>query len=215
MQPETAAQVARLAHHFPSLHTQQEAARLGMWLFLATEVLLFTALFTAYSAYRYLFGHAFEEASRLMHTSLGAANTLVLLTSSLTAALAVYHARRGGSRRSVLLLAATLAFAATFMVIKAFEYSHHFHEGQLPGKYYSYAELQAPGASMFFTLYFLMTGVHGLHVLIGMGVLGFLMVRSLRGAYSPAYNTPVELGVLYWHLVDLIWIFLFPLLYLI
>jgi cytochrome c oxidase subunit 3 len=213
MQPET--QAARLAHHFPDLRTQEDAARLGMWLFLATEVLLFTALFTAYSVYRYLFGHAFDEASRLMHTSLGAANTLVLLTSSLTAALAVYYARRGQARRSAALLAATLAFAASFLVIKAFEYSHHFHEGQLPGRFYTWPELQVPGASMFFTLYFLMTGVHGLHVLIGMGVLAFLMVRTLRGAYSTAYSTPVELGVLYWHLVDLIWIFLFPLLYLI
>jgi cytochrome c oxidase subunit 3 len=204
-----------LAHHFENLEKQQHAARLGMWLFLATEVLLFTALFTAYSVYRYLFGRVFEEASRLMHTSLGAANTLVLLTSSLTAALAVLYARRGQGRRAALLLGATLAFAAAFMVIKAFEYSHHFHEGQLPGPYYTYAELRAPGASMFFTLYFLMTGVHGLHVLVGMGVLTVLMAGCLRGTYSATRNTAVELGVLYWHLVDLIWIFLFPLLYLI
>lgn len=213
MQPET--QAVHLAHHFPDLRTQENAARLGMWLFLATEVLLFTALFTAYTVYRYLFAETFNEASRLMDTSLGAANTLVLLTSSLTAALAVYYARRGQARRSAALLAATLAFAAGFMVIKAFEYGHHFHEGQLPGRFYAYPELQLLGASMFFTLYFLMTGVHGLHVLIGMGVLTFLMVRTLRGGYSTAYSTPVELGVLYWHLVDLIWIFLFPLLYLI
>lgn len=213
MQPET--QVARLAHHFPDLRTQESAARLGMWLFLATEVLLFAALFTSYSVYRYVFKETFYEASRLMDTSLGAANTLVLLTSSLTAALAVHYARLGQARRSAALLAATLAFAASFMAIKAFEYGHHFHEGQLPGRYYAYPEMQLPGASMFFTLYFLMTGVHALHVLIGMGVLTVLMVRSLRGAYSTAYSTPVELGVLYWHLVDLIWIFLFPLLYLI
>jgi cytochrome c oxidase subunit III len=213
MPPDT--QAAHLAHHFPDLRTQDEAARLGMWLFLATEVLLFTALFTAYTVYRYLFGHVFEEASRLMHTSLGAANTLVLLTSSLTAALAVLYVRRGQGRRAALLLGATLAFAAGFMVIKAFEYSHHFHEGQLPGPYYTYAELRTPGASMFFTLYFLMTGLHGLHVLVGMGVLTFLMAGCLRGTYSATRNTAVELGVLYWHLVDLIWIFLFPLLYLI
>jgi cytochrome c oxidase subunit 3 len=213
MPPDTRA--AHLAHHFPDLRTQDEAARLGMWLFLATEVLLFTALFTAYTVYRYLFTEAFNEASRLMHTGLGAANTLVLLTSSLTAALAVHYARRGQARRSAALLAATLAFAASFMVIKAFEYGHHFHEGQLPGRYYAYPELQVPGASMFFTLYFLMTGVHGLHVLVGMGVLSFLMVGCLRGTYSATRNTAVELGVLYWHLVDLIWIFLFPLLYLI
>jgi cytochrome c oxidase subunit 3 len=213
MQPET--QAVHLAHHFPSLRTQEQAARLGMWLFLATEVLLFGALFTAYSLYRYLFPHAFEGASALMHTSWGTANTLVLITSSLTVALGIHEVSSGRNRRATLYLLATLAFAVAFLVIKYFEYSHHIHEGQLPGRFYRFAELQVAGASMFFTLYFLMTGLHGLHVLIGMGVLAFLTVRVWRGRYGPGYYTPVELGGLYWHLVDLIWIFLFPLLYLI
>ncbi len=139
----------------------------------------------------------------------------MLITSSLTVALAVHYARRGQARKLGGAARRHLAFAAGFLVIKAFEYSHHFHQGQLPGRFYTWPELQVPGASMFFTLYFLMTGLHGLHVLIGMGVLAVLMVRTLRGTYSMAYSTPVELGVLYWHLVDLIWIFLFPLLYLI
>ncbi len=206
---------AVLAHHFPDLRTQEQAARLGMWLFLATEVLLFAALFTGYTLYRYLFSEGFARASELMDTSLGAANTVVLITSSLTVALAIHQARQGKGRAAALLLLVTLAFGATFMVIKYFEYSHHFHEGQLPGRFYSYPGLRGPGVTMFFTLYFLMTGLHGLHVLVGMSVLAFLAVRAWRGAYSAAWYTPIELGGLYWHLVDLIWIFLFPLLYLI
>jgi len=212
MQPEAQ---AVLAHHFPDLRTQEQAARLGMWLFLATEVLLFAALFTAYTLYRFLFSETFQQASALMDTGLGATNTVVLITSSLTVALAIHQVRQGKGKAAAILLLVTLAFGATFMVVKYFEYSHHFHEGQLPGRYYAYADLRVPGVSMFFTLYFLMTGLHGLHVLVGMSVLAFLAVRCWRGAYSAAYHTPVELGGLYWHLVDLIWIFLFPLLYLI
>jgi cytochrome c oxidase subunit III len=113
-----------------------------------------------------------------------------------------------------LLLVSVLA-GVIFLGVKSIEYGHHFHEGHLPGRYYTYAALQAPGASMFWTLYFLMTGLHGLHVIIGMGVLGLFGVQCLRGKFSEGYSTPVELGGLYWHLVDLIWIFLFPLFYLI
>jgi cytochrome c oxidase subunit 3 len=130
-------------------------------------------------------------------------------------ALGIHQTRQGRGKVAALLLLLTLAFGATFMVIKYFEYSHHFHTGQLPGRYYGYAGLRAPGVSMFFTLYFLMTGLHGLHVLVGMSVLAFMAVRVWRGAYSAAHYTPVELGGLYRHLVDLIWIFLFPLFYLI
>ena len=213
MHPE--APPANLAHHFPDLEVQEHAARLGMWLFLATEILLFTVLFTAYAVYRYLFPVAFDEASRLAHVAMGATNTVVLITSSLTVALAIHYARRGESRRTVALLAVTIACGAIFMVLKGFEYHHHFVEGQLPGQYYAYAPLQVPGVPMYFTVYFLMTGLHGLHVLIGMGVLAWIALRSARGEFTASYSTPVELGGLYWHLVDLIWIFLFPLLYLV
>ncbi len=213
MRPET--QVARLAHHFPSLEQQEHAARLGMWLFLATEVLLFTGLFTAYSVYRYLFSGVFAEASRHIDTGIGTANTFVLITSSLTVALGLHFAKESRGRIAALCLAATLALGAAFMVLKAVEYSHHFAEGQLPGRFYGYPGVQGPGASMFFTLYFLMTGLHGIHVLAGMTVLAVLMVKAWRGGYSHAYYTPMEMGGLYWHLVDLIWIFLYPLLYLI
>ncbi|HEU4385059.1 MAG TPA: cytochrome c oxidase subunit 3 family protein [Anaeromyxobacteraceae bacterium] len=213
MPPE--GQATFLQHHFPDAPTQEHAARLGMWLFLATEVLLFTALFTGYALYRYLFSETFHAASKYIETSVGLTNTVVLITSSLTVALALHAARQGQGRRAAALLAATLAFGGVFMVLKGFEYHHHFVTGQLPGRFYAFAELAAPGAAMFFTIYFLMTGLHGLHVLIGMGVLGWLAGRAWRGDFSPAYHTPVELGGLYWHLVDLIWIFLFPLLYLI
>jgi len=213
MQAE-AAGTPNLAHHFPSLEQQEHAARMGMWLFLSTEILLFTVLFTAYAVYRFLFPVGFEDASKLAHVAMGATNTVVLITSSLTVALAIYYARQGESRKTVALLAITIAFGAVFMVLKGFEYYHHFVEGQLPGKYYHFEGLQGPGVSMYFTLYFLMTGLHGIHVLIGMGVLAWVAARAARGDFSRSYSTPVELGGLYWHLVDLIWIFLFPLLYL-
>ncbi len=209
------AEATFLAHHFPDAPTQEHAARLGMWLFLATEILLFTALFTAYSLYRYLFPETFHAASKYIETSIGLTNTVVLITSSLTVALALHASRQGQGKRAAALLLFTLACGGAFMVLKGVEYHHHFVTGQLPGRYYRFAELTAPGAAMFFTVYFLMTGLHGLHVLIGMGVLAWLAGRAWRGDFSAAYHTPVELGGLYWHLVDLIWIFLFPLLYLI
>ncbi len=210
MQPE-----AYVAHHFPNLDQQEHAARLGMWLFLATELLLFGGLFAAYSVYRFLFPEAFAEASRLLDVKLGTLNTVVLITSSLTAALGHHFAHHGRGRAAALALLVTIGFAACFLVIKGFEWSHDFHEGLLPGRHYAYRELTAPGAPMFFVLYFLLTGLHGIHVIAGTCILGVLMVLSWRGAYDHGYSTPVELGVMYWHLVDLVWIFLYPLLYLI
>jgi len=211
---EAAAQ-GRLAHHFPDMKTQEHAARMGMWLFLSTEILLFAVLFTAYALYRFLFPLGFEEASKLAHVTMGATNTVVLITSSLTVALAIHHARKGENRKVVALLAVTIGFGALFMVLKGFEYYHHWQEGQLPGHFYHYAGVSGPGVSMYFTVYFLMTGLHGLHVLIGMGLLTWVAVRAARGHFGPGYSTPVELSGLYWHLIDLIWIFLFPLLYLV
>jgi cytochrome c oxidase subunit 3 len=210
-----AAAPSRLAHHFPDMKTQEHAARMGMWLFLSTEILLFAVLFTAYALYRFLFPVGFEEASKLAHVAMGATNTVILITSSLTVALAIHYARHGENRKVVGLLAITIAFGAVFMVLKGYEYHHHWLEGQLPGRFYHYAGLQGPGVSMYFTVYFLMTGLHGLHVLIGMSLLAWVAVRAARGEFGPAYSTPVELTGLYWHLVDLIWIFLFPLLYLV
>jgi cytochrome c oxidase subunit 3 len=210
-----AAAPGRLAHHFPDMKTQEHAARMGMWLFLSTEILLFAVLFTAYALYRFLFPVGFEEASKLAHVAMGATNTVVLITSSLTVALAIHYARHGENRKVVGLLAITIGFGAVFLVLKGFEYYHHWIDGQLPGRLYHYAGLQGPGVSMYFTVYFLMTGLHGLHVVIGMSLLAWVAMRAWRNEFGPGYSTPVELTGLYWHLVDLIWIFLFPLLYLV
>jgi cytochrome c oxidase subunit III len=204
-----------VAHHFPNLRQQEHAARLGMWLFLATELLLFGGLFTAYSVYRFLYSEAFAEASRHLSVAAGTINTVVLITSSLTVALAHHLAHHGKGRAAALSLLITLGFAVVFLLIKGWEWSQDFQEGFLPGRYFHSEELKAVGGSMFFTLYFILTGLHGLHVIIGMTVLAVLMVQCWRGAYDHGYSTPVELGGMYWHLVDLIWIFLYPLLYLI
>jgi len=204
-----------LAHHFESLEKQAHAARLGMWLFLATEVLLFTALFAAYAVYRYLFHQTFADASRHIETWIGLVNTIVLVTSSFTVALGVHRATRGDGKGTAFFFGLTVLLALVFLGFKAVEYSHHFQEGQLPGRYYAFEGVQAPGAPIFFALYFLITGLHGIHVVIGMTVLSVVAVMSYRGRFTAEYHTPVELGGLYWHLVDLIWIFVFPLIYLI
>jgi cytochrome c oxidase subunit 3 len=204
-----------LAGHFGSPRVQTYAARFGMWLFLATEVLLFAGLFLAYSVYRYIYPQTFALASRHLDLTLGTVNTLVLITSSLTVALAIHFVRVGLNRTALLMLGATILFALAFLVIKYFEYSHKFHEGTLPGRFYTYEGLRTEGAPMFFSVYFLATGLHGFHVVVGMCVLLWVAFHVARGRFSPRYYTPVELGGLYWHLVDLIWIFLYPLLYLI
>ncbi len=204
-----------LAHHFSSLERQNEAMRLGMWLFLATEILLFAGLFTGYSVYRYQFPLAFAECSRHLEIALGTLNTVVLITSSFTVALSIHYARTDRRRAAALCLMLTIGFALAFLGIKAVEYTAHFHEHSLPGKYYAFKEVKIPGAAMFFTMYFLMTGLHGLHVIAGMSVLSWLLWRTLQGRYSSRYYTGLEMGGLYWHLVDLVWIFLYPLLYLI
>ncbi len=204
---------AALAHHFESLEKQGQAQRLGMWLFLATEILLFTALFAAYGVYRYLYTGAFAEASRGLATWMGGVNTFVLVTSSLTVALGLDAARQGRTRRTAGLFFLSIGLGLVFMTLKAVEYRHHFLLGELPGPSYR-GHIPGSGGSLFFSLYFLITGLHAFHVLAGMTVLGVIGVKAWRGAYSAEYHVPVELAGLYWHLVDLIWIFVFPLIYL-
>ncbi len=216
MRPEAEVEIpSYVAHHFPNLRQQEHAARIGMWLFLATELLLFGGLFTAYSVYRFLYADTFAEASHHLSVAAGTINTVVLITSSLTVALAHHFAHHGKGRAAALSLLITLGFAVVFHCIKAWEWSTDIHEGLLPGRYFSSSELTAVGAPMFFTLYFILTGLHGLHVIVGMCVLTYLTIHCFRGTYDHGYTTPVELGGMYWHLVDLIWIFLYPLLYLI
>ncbi len=204
-----------LQHHFFEPEQQAEAAKLGTWLFLLTEILLFGGLFCAYAVYRAWYPDMFYEAHLQLNVVLGATNTVVLITSSVTMALAIRAVQMNKSKQAIWLLVATLAFACTFLVIKYFEYSHKFHLGQLPGKYYSFTGLEGNNPHVFFSVYFLMTGLHGFHVLGGMGLITWMIVKVSKGKLSGEYYTPIEMTGLYWHLVDMIWIFLFPLLYLI
>ncbi len=205
----------QVAAHFASLEVQHHAARLGMWLFLATEILLFAGLFVIYANYRFLFPDAFAAASRELNLMLGTVNTLVLITSSFTAAMAVHYAKEAKNKQVVLMFVLTIGMALGFLVIKYFEYSHKFHVGQLPGPYYTYEGIQLPGVSGYFTIYFLSTGLHAFHVIAGMIVLTWVTFKAMRNEFSYHNYTAVELGSMYWHLVDLVWIFLFPMLYLI
>ncbi|AFE08409.1 cytochrome c oxidase subunit III [Corallococcus coralloides DSM 2259] len=206
----------KLAAHFASLEVQKHAARLGMWLFLATEILLFAGLFACYAAYRFLFPEAWAASSRSLDLTMGTINTVVLITSSFTAAMAVHYAKEGKNKMVGHMNVLTLLMAVGFLVIKFFEYKHKFHIGTLPGRYYFYEGIQLPGAPMYFSVYFASTALHALHVVIGMTVLAFATVRAYRvGDFSANNYTQVELGSMYWHLVDLVWIFLFPMLYLV
>ncbi|MBI4224016.1 MAG: cytochrome c oxidase subunit 3 family protein [Deltaproteobacteria bacterium] len=202
-------------HHFESAEQAFESSKLGLWLFLVTEILLFGGLFVTYIIYRALYPEMFHEASHHLNKVLGAVNTVVLICSSFSMALAVDRTRQNDSAKANQYLLITIFFAAMFMVIKYVEYTHKFHEGLLPGGYFTYQGIDHPRVQLFFSLYFMMTGLHGIHVLAGMGILTWLLIRSNRGHFSSQYYTPVELGGIYWHLVDLIWIYLFPLLYLI
>jgi cytochrome c oxidase subunit 3 len=271
-----------LAHHFHSPRQQFDAGKLGIWLFLLTEVLFFSGLFCAYAVYRAAHPEIFNYAHYFLDTRLGALNTCVLLVSSLTAALAVRFAQLGQRRLLVWSIATTIACAFTFLGIKYVEYSHKFQDGLLPGIYFNPAEhvwetrefshrhpeasayaehLRAFGATgkaedttqrehlarpthaelepllkagvlgpkaeyadfpsqprnahLFFGIYFMMTGLHGIHVLGGIAVWAWLLLRALRGEFGAQYFGPIDYAALYWHLVDLIWIYLFPLLYLI
>jgi cytochrome c oxidase subunit 3 len=194
-------------------HRDDFGARLGMWLFLLTELLLFGGLFVLYAVYLARYPADFHSAGKVLDVVFGAVNTVVLLTSSLSAALAVSLVQQGRSRLAVLQLAATIGCAAIFMVIKYFEWSAKIHHGLYPG---SQRLLEGPpGESVFFSLYFLTTGLHGLHVLIGAGLLGWILLRVRSGKIDAGNYAVLENGALYWHLVDLVWIFIFPLYYLV
>jgi cytochrome c oxidase subunit 3 len=258
-----------LKHYFVSSEQQFDAAKLGMWLFLVTEILLFGGMFVAYGIYRAMYPELFTEASTQLDTVMGGVNTLVLLASSLTVAWSIRAIQMNNRKLCTWLLVATIALAGGFMVIKYFEYTHKFDLGIYPGANFVYAEgtpftldaleadarvapagdhgtaaghgdgaapvddpgrvdqaavevhgigshgLQNQRAGLFFSIYYVMTGIHGLHVLIGMVAIGILAVKTWRGKYSDAWYTPIENVGLYWHVVDVIWIFLFPLMYLI
>lgn len=268
---------ARLQHHFVSSEQQFEASKLGMWLFLATEILLFGGMFVAYGIFRMLYPELYEQASLQLDTVLGAVNTLVLLLSSLTMAWAIRGAQMDNRKVLFWNLIATIVLASGFLVVKYFEYGHKFDIGILPGANFeldagtaTVAELsgatalkpivdgseaaaadghatptsplaapaEAPAeahaaddhggdhgregeifsnrrAGLFFAIYYMMTGIHAIHILIGIIAIGILAWKANRGAYSSVWYTPVENVGLYWHIVDIIWIFVFPLMYLI
>jgi len=205
---------ARLAHHFSSLSVQAHAARLGMWLFLGTEVLLFGGLFVGYAMYRTVYRAAFVACSHHLDRALGTVDTLVLITSSFTMALGLHLARGGRARQATAALGATLALGLAFLAVHGHEYAGDIAAGALPGRLYR-AGVELPGAGIFYTLYYFMTGLHSLHVVFGLVLLGWLTRRTARGDFGAGWDTPLELGGLYWHLIDLVWIFLYPLLYLI
>ena len=204
----------RLQHQFHDMEQQHESAGLGMWLFLLTEIMFFGGVFTGYAVYRMLYPAAFAEGSHHLDITLGTVNTVVLIVSSLTMALAVHAAQTGKRKLIVFFMIATLLLGGTFLGIKGLEYAHKFEEGHVPGPSFHYEGPIADQVHLFFSFYFTMTGIHALHMVIGMVILAFLAVAAYRGRYSAAYYAPVEMFGLYWHFVDVIWIFLFPLLYL-
>jgi cytochrome c oxidase subunit III len=203
-----------LAEQFQDEERRAQALRLGIWTFLATELFLFAGLFTLYAAYRTMYPAAFAEGAAHNDVVIGSVNTIVLITSSLTVALALHAVRGGREKRAGQLLAVSIVLGLVFLGLKATEYADHIHHGIVPGASYRFAELPGNGPRMFFNIYYLTTGLHALHVIAGLVVLAWLAVGCFRRRYSAAYHLPLELGGLYWHLVDLVWIFLWPLLYL-
>jgi cytochrome c oxidase subunit III len=219
-----------LLHHFATKGQQKNAASLGMWVFLAQEVMFFGGLFCAYLVYRYEYFGDFGSASQQLDIRLGALNTVVLICSSLTVVLAIRAVQLGKRMALVFWLLATILLGLAFLGIKADEYAEKFEKHHVPGASFSYHEL-LPGqmkfppperqyadphhAEMFFSLYFAMTGMHALHMVVGVGIFGTLAFFAWRGKYTPDYYTPIENAGLYWHFVDVVWIYLFGLLYLI
>jgi cytochrome c oxidase subunit 3 len=233
-----------VAHHFDDAEQQFVAAELGMWVFLATEVLFFGGAFCGYAVYRFHYPTAFLAGSHHLDVWLGAINTAVLLTSSLTMVLAVYSAQKDRRAALIFNLLLTLVLGVAFLGVKGYEYYHKFEERLVPGRNFSFeaaasrtgqnsishdqnasvAESRIHKAAervnpkhvqLFFSFYFTLTGLHALHMVIGIGVIAVLVVAAARGAFAGGYFTPIEMTGLYWHFVDIVWVFLFPLLYLI
>ena len=220
---------AALQHHFTSLEQQREASTLGMWVFIAQEILFFGGLFGAYTVYRTLYPEAFSAGSHHLSWKIGFFNTLVLIGSSLTMAMGVYSAAIGRKNRIVGFILATILLGSVFLGVKYFEYGEKIrpclgdgpHTGCLvPGARFDAAALHLHGAEagqvqIYYSLYFAMTGLHALHMVIGLGIMTVITIMAWKKQFDREYYTPVEVAGLYWHFVDIVWIFLFPLLYLI
>jgi cytochrome c oxidase subunit III len=205
-----------LQHHFDSMEQQAEASTLGMWVFLVTEIMFFGGLFMAYLVYRWYSPSGFQEASHHLNIYWGTANTAILIISSLTMALAVRAAQTSQPRGTqVLFLGLTIFLGLAFLGIKAIEYTDKFRDRIVPGPGFHWEGQYPKAAEQFYSLYFAMTGLHALHMVIGVGIMSVIMFMSWRNIFDEDYYTPVEVAGLYWHFVDIVWIFLFPLLYLI
>jgi len=204
-----------VAHQFDEVEQQREAVHLGMWAFLITEIMFFGTMFLGYTLYRIQNPAAWAAGSHHLDIMLGGFNTVVLITSSLTMALSVHAIQVGRRGKSILFLALTTFLGLVFMGVKAIEYTHKFHEHLVPGMHFLPEGTFPQGMELYFCFYFALTGMHALHMIIGVVGLVVLILMSVRGRFSPAYHSPVEMFGLYWHFVDIVWIFLFPLLYLI
>jgi cytochrome c oxidase subunit III len=206
---------AARAHQFDDSEQQSDAATMGMWVFLVTEIMFFGGLFASYVVYRTLYPAAFAVASQALDITLGTLNTAVLLLSSFTMVIAVFGSQTGRRRLLVGGLAMTIGLGIAFLAIKFYEYYQKYVEHHIPGPSFAFPAPYTQPAKMYFTLYFAMTGLHAAHMIIGCGLLSVLIVMAWRGRFTPEYHSPVEISGLYWHFVDIIWIFLYPLLYLI
>ncbi|MBX7231998.1 MAG: cytochrome c oxidase subunit 3 family protein [Bdellovibrionales bacterium] len=206
------------AHHFESAEHEYQTSKFGLWLFLCTEILMFGGLFVGYAIFHHKYPELFKAGSHFLDWRLGSLNTVVLLISSFTMALSIYYAQMNDRAKTLINLYITLICGFIFMGVKFFEYSHKIHEGLLPGHLFHYAGEGANAVAnlpLYFSFYFCMTGLHGTHVLAGLFLIAWLIVRTHRGEFGPKYYTPLECVGLFWHLIDLIWIYLFPLLYLV
>ncbi len=212
--PTTGSHEHHFAHHFDSAEHEYESSKQGIWLFMVTEILMFGGLFVAYTFFKNMYPAMFHEGSHHLNRWMGGLNTVVLITSSLTMALAIHYVQVGKNNKAFWNLFFTVLCAATFMVVKYFEYMEKIHHGLLPGSNF-HAEAEASNLALFFGFYFMMTGLHGIHVLCGIGLITWLMIRLKRGDFNQNYYTAMEGVGLFWHVVDLIWIYLFPLFYLI
>ena len=214
-----------LLHHFATEEQQRNASSFGMWIFLGTEVMFFGGLFVSYLIYRLWYFGDFGAASKSIDARLGATNTAVLICSSLTVVLAIWGAQIASRKLMIGSLILTMLFGLAFLGIKGKEYKDKFEEHHVPGASFSFEKVPIPGhpdqyanprhAQIFFALYFIMTGLHALHMIVGLGIFTWLLTMAWKGRFTPEYHTPLEIGGLYWHFVDIIWIYLFPLLYLI
>ena len=216
MASEAHIETPALREQFDSAEQQKDASTLGMWIFLITEIMFFGGMFLAYSVYRNFYPTVFAVASSSLNAIIGAANTAILLCSSFTMVLAVRAAQLGQRRAIIIFLILTLILGIAFLGVKAYEWNEKFEEHHVPGPTFHLegTDMQGP-AQLFFSLYFAMTGLHALPMVVGAGILTWLLIQTYTGKFSASYMTPVDIAGLYWHFVDIIWIFLFPLLYLI